>query len=61
LGLEPWNLIETTHMRRRLNDRGIAFMQGKLRVPRDIVFDTVNNVFVEKQGTEMIGINFFAK
>jgi hypothetical protein len=37
------------------------FMQGRLRVPRDIVWDTPRNIYIEKPGAEIIGIDNFAE
>lgn len=60
LSFQPWNLVETVgRSRRRLNDRGIAFMQGTLRVPRDIVSDERRLVYTAKAGTDTIGIADF--
>lgn len=59
LSFEPWNLVETVGNRRRLNDRGIAFMQGRLRVPRDVVLDIETNVYIEKPGSDLVGIDNF--
>lgn len=61
LSFEPWDLVITTRKQRALNARGIAFMQGQLRVPRDIVLDISRNVYIEKPGTELIGIENFAE
>lgn len=62
LSFGPWNLVETVGgSRRRLNNRGIAFMQGNLRVPRDIVSDERRLVYTEKAGTETIGIEDFSE
>ena len=59
LSFEPWNLVETVASRRRLNDRGLAFMRGELLVPRDVIKDNDQNVYVPKPDSEMIGIEFF--
>ena len=59
LSFEPWDLVETVGNRRRLNDRGIAFMQGKLNVPRDVTLDIKRNVYVEKPGSDLVGIQDF--
>jgi hypothetical protein len=62
LSFGPWNLVETVGgSRRRLNDRGIAFMQGLLQVPRDIISDERRFVYTEKIGTDMIGIDGFVE
>jgi len=62
LSFGPWNLVETVgRSNRKLNERGIAFMQGKLRVPRDIVSDEHRLVYTEKAGTDLIAINDFAE
>jgi len=59
LSFEPWNLVETVAKRRRLNDRGIAFMQGELQVPRDVILDVDRNVYIEKPGSDLVGIENF--
>lgn len=60
LSFEPWNLVETIAGKRRLNQRGIAFMQGNLQIPRDVVKDLDRNVYVARPGTDMVGIIDFA-
>lgn len=59
LSFEPWDLVETVEGRRRLNERGIAFMQGELGVPRDVVFDNQSRVYVAKPETDLVGIQDF--
>ena len=59
LSFEPWNLVETNGNRRRLNDRGIAFMHGELHVPRDIVKNNEQNIYIAKDNSEMVGIENF--
>jgi hypothetical protein len=61
LSFEPWDLVITVGNRRKLNERGIAFMQGRLRIPRDIVLDTSRNIYIEKTGSEFISIENFAE
>jgi len=59
LSFEPWDLVETHGNRRRLNERGIAFMHGELHVPKDVVKDNEHNVYVAKPDSEMVGIEDF--
>jgi hypothetical protein len=59
LSFEPWNLVETVSNRRRLNGRGIAFMQGRLMVPRDVILDVQSQVYIEKPGSDLVGIMDF--
>ena len=63
LSFSPWNLVETIPNRkpklRRLNDRGIEFMKGNLLVPRDVVLDWLINDYIEKPGSDKIGIQDF--
>jgi hypothetical protein len=58
LSLTPWNLVETvSRAGRKLNERGIQFMQGNLEVPLEIVFDYSANDYVEKPGCAHVTIN----
>jgi hypothetical protein len=58
LSLTPWNLVETvSRAGRKLNERGIQFMQGNLEVPLEIVFDYGANDYVEKPGCAHVTIN----
>lgn len=59
LSFAAWNLVESSGSCRRLTERGIAFMRGELRVPRDVVKDIQRDIYVEKPGTEIIGIENF--
>lgn len=60
LSFSPWNLVETVNgTQRRLNERGIAFMQGNLEVPLDIVRVPQSNDYIAKPGTAMVAIYAF--
>lgn len=60
LSFSPWNLVETVNGRQRqLNARGIAFMQGNLEVPLDIVRVPQSNDYIAKPGTAMVSIHSF--
>lgn len=59
LSFAPWDLVESVANRRRLNARGIAFMQDNLKVPRDVVWDDEKNIYVAKPNAELVGIQDF--
>ena len=59
LSFAPWDLVETVSSRRRLNQRGLAFMRGELSVPREVVYDSHSHVYITKPGTDMVGIRDF--
>ncbi len=60
LSYTPWNLVETVlGYQRRLTERGIDFMHGKLAVPRDIIFDTDSKDYIIKPGSESVTIGDF--
>jgi hypothetical protein len=61
LSYAPWGLVETVPgtSRRRLTERGIEFMKGNLTVPRDIALDAATNLYVEKPGSGVVGIQDF--
>lgn len=59
LSFKPWDLVESVGRRRRLTDRGVAFMQGKLSVPRDVVWNNERKTYVPKQDTDLVRIQDF--
>lgn len=59
LSYEPWDLVKTVAQRRRLTERGIAFMEGRLEVPQDVVWDDERNMYIVKPGSDLVGINNF--
>jgi len=55
----PWALVEILpKSQRRLSDRGLAFMRGEIRIPRDVISIDKEN-YQAKPDTEMVGIEDF--
>lgn len=60
LSLPPWQLVEGVPgdtRKRRLTERGRAFAQGQLKVPKKIVRNPETNEFVAEENSIFIDIN----
>lgn len=59
LSFHSWDLVATVNGRRQLTQRGIEFMNGELRVPRDVLQDRETREDMPKPGTDLVGIHDF--
>lgn len=61
LSFQDWNLVETDpdSRGRRLNNRGILFMKGELRVPKTLLFNPNTKELIPADTKNFVGINDF--
>lgn len=59
LSFRSWDLVETVNKKRQLTQRGMDFMRGELKVPRDVLQDRETHEDYPKPGTDMVGIQDF--
>lgn len=57
---QPWALVEIlpNSQQRRLSERGLAFMRGEIRIPRDVISIDQEN-YQASPNTELVGIDDF--
>jgi len=61
LSFKDWDLVETLpHSKsRRLNERGILFMKGQLKVPKVLLFNPSTKEIIPEDKDFLVGINDF--